>query len=58
VSEGARITESFLINGDIISSIFLGLKYWLVLSTERKYVTEVESQNKSDSNKPEIYWHS
>lgn len=45
MSESARITESFLINGDIISSDFLGLKYWLGLGTERKYITEVEPQN-------------
>ena len=45
MSEGARITESFLINDDIISSNFLGLKYWLVLGTERKYITEVQPQN-------------
>lgn len=45
MSEGAGITVSFLINGDIISSNFLGLKYWLVLSTERKYITEVEPRN-------------
>lgn len=45
MSEGARITESFLITGDIISSHFLGLKYWLVLSIERKYITELEPQD-------------
>lgn len=45
MSKGTRFTESFLINGDIISGNFLGLKYYLVLGTERKQIKEVEPKN-------------
>lgn len=44
---GASISESFLINGDIISSNVLGLKRWLVLGTEGNNITRVGSQNAS-----------
>lgn len=47
---GARISESFLINGDIIRSNVLGLKHWLVLGAERN-ITWGRSQ---DANQTQL----